>query len=152
MPNVVTVSSIANVDALKTTIETNFEKGRYMEITHAIGMYSLLIDSEHTITDQNRLYRSVLDLQKDRVRRNLGKAYATWYADFPEIMTKLIASGKVVTDAAGAVVVTNRYKALGPFRSVDDFFFWALDDRRLPLDQIITYIDKTVGSGSAKAA
>jgi len=34
---------------------------------------------------------------------------------------------------------------------VDEFFFWALDDRRLTLDQIVKYIEKTAEMQRASA-
>jgi len=141
MPQVVMVSSISNADKLRTTVERHFEQGRYSEITQSIGMHSILIDPDHMISDQNRFYRFVLDMIKNRISKARGKAHASWYLRFPEIMSDIAESERVVTDAMSAAVVSDRYKAGGPFRSVEDFFFWALDDRRLPLDHIVKYIE-----------
>jgi hypothetical protein len=146
MPEVVKVSNIESSQKLAATIDEYFKKGRYAEITQAIGMHSLLIDSEHTIEDQARLYRSVLNMIKKRIAGNLDKGYAAWYADFPKIMDQLVTGGQIVTDKASAEVISSHCAAYGPFKSVDDFFFWALDDRRLTLDQIVTYIEKTAQS------
>lgn len=143
MPEVVTVSSVEKIESLKSNIGNYFERGRYDEITHSIGMHSILINSEHALSDQLSLYHLVLDLIKNRIQKTKGKEYAAWYTRFPQAMTELIASGQVVTDAMAATVVADNNRAYGPFKSVDDFFFWALDDRRLPLNQIVRYIEKT---------
>jgi len=144
MQEVVNVSSVENLDQLKSYIDGHFAKNKYTEITQAIGIYSILIDSEHTIGDQSRLYRQVLNLLKDRIRTKLGKDYAPWYAAFPRLASeapKLAGSDKTASDA-----IDSRLHAYGPFKSVDDFFFWALDDRRLTLDRIVNFIEKTAVS------
>ena len=143
MPQIVTVSSVENMDKLKTKIEDLFKAGKYPEITQSIGIYSILIDSEHTLGDQSSLYRMVLSLLKDRIRKNVGKAYGQWYEDFPVLMDKLITSKTIVTDAASLDVLSSHREAYGPFKSADHFFFWALDDRRLTMAQIVKYIEKT---------
>jgi hypothetical protein len=66
-------------------------------------------------------------------------------------MDKLISSKQIVTDNASLDVITAHHDAYGPFMSVDDFFVWALDDRRLTLDQIVKYIEKTAEMHRAKA-
>ena len=44
MPEVVMVSSVENMDKLKTKIGELFKNEKYSEITQAIGMHSILID------------------------------------------------------------------------------------------------------------
>jgi len=149
MPEVVTVSSITKIENLKINIGNYFERRRYDEITQSIGMHSILIDPVHALSDQKSLYRLVLDLLKKRIQTSRGKEYAAWYARFPQTMSELMASGQTITDPMAAAVIADHHKAYGPFKSVDDFFFWALDDRRLPLDQIVRYIEKTAGIGAA---
>lgn len=148
MPELVTVSSIDTIEKLKARIEELFKKGQYDEITQAIGMHSLLIDPEHTISDQARLYRLVLNMIKDRIKSSKGKSYADWYERFPKLMNELVSSGQIVTDAMSAAVISDHYAAYGSFKSLEDFFFWALDDRRLTLDQIVKYIEKTAEIGA----
>ena len=141
MPEVVKVSTIETSKKLISTIEEYFKVERYAEITQAIGMHSLLIDSEHTINDQNSVYRSVLNLIKNRASSKLGKTYSQWYADFPKILTTLVASNRIVVDQGSTDVLASHHAAYGPFKSLDDFFFWCLDDRRLTLAQIVKYIE-----------
>lgn len=143
MPEVVKVSTVESSQNLMAAIGEYFKKGRYAEITQAIGMHSILIDPQHTMEDQARLYRSVLNMTKNKIAGNLGKKYSSWYAEFPKIMDKFVSGGQVVTDKASSDVLASYRTAYGPFKSVDDFFFWALDDRRLTLDQIVKYIEKT---------
>jgi hypothetical protein len=147
MPELVTVSNVEKTEKLKNYLEELFEKGRYSDMTLAIGMHSLLIDPQHTIADQKDLYHFVLHLVKDRIGKMKGKSYATWYVDFPKEMDQLMSSDQVVTDKAAIDVLASHRSAAGPFKSLDDFFFWALDDRRLTLEQILQYIDKTAGIG-----
>ncbi len=144
MPEVVMVSNIEKLDRLKTYIEEQFKKGRYAEITQAIGMHSLLIDPQHTMDDQAHLYRMVLNLIKNKMNRDNTKHYSSWLTSFPAIMAGIAADRQVVADKTATVVLASRYAASGPFTSVDAFFFWALDDRRLSLDQIVKYIERTV--------
>lgn len=144
MQEVVNVSSVENLDQLKSYIDGHFAKNQYTEITQAIGIYSILIDSEHTIGDQSRLYHQVLNLLKDRIRTRLGKDYAPWYAAFSKRASE--ASKLAGTDKTALDVIDSRLHAYGPFKSVDDFFFWALDDRRLTLDRIVNFIEKTAVS------
>jgi hypothetical protein len=143
MPEVVKVSTVEKSQSLMAAIEEYFKKGRYAEITQAIGMHSLLIDPQHTMSDQAHLYHIVLNLIKDKVRAALGKHYAAWYASFPKLMDELISSDAEVTDKFSIAGLASHREAYGPFKSVDDFFFWALDDRRLTLDEIIKYVEKT---------
>lgn len=77
MTQVVTVSSVEKIDELKKNIESLFQEGKYEEITQSIGMHSILIDPEHTKKDQRQLYRLVLELLKNRVRRENPKAYSS---------------------------------------------------------------------------
>ena len=144
MQEVVNVSNVETADQLKTYIDEHFSQKKYYEITQAIGIYSLLIDPEHTIGDQSRFYRQVLNLLKDRIKAKLGKSYAAWYASFPKFVNE--ASTLAGMDKTAADVVVSRLHGYGPFKSVDDFFFWALDDRRLTLDRIVNLIEKTTVS------
>ncbi len=144
MPEVVLVSNVEKMDKLKSYLEESFKKSRYSEITQAIGMHSLLIDPQHTMKDQADLYRGILNMIKERISLSKGKSYGAWYAAFPALMDKLVSSKQTMTDNASLEVITSHRDAYGPFKSVDDFFFWALDDRRLTLDQIVKYIEKTV--------
>ena len=146
MPEVVKVSTIETSKKLISTIEEYFKVERYAEITQAVGMHSLLIDSEHTISDQNSVYRSVLNLIKNRASSKLGKTYSQWYADFPKILATLVASNRIVVDQGSTDVLASHHAAYGPFKSLDDFFFWCLEDRRLTLAQIVKYIETTTGT------
>src|SRR5512143_1577270 len=143
MPELVRVGSIDKMEKLKTYVEELFKKGRYAEITQAIGMHSLLIDPQHTMTDQTALYRFVLNMIKDRIVKSKVKEYGAWYAAFPMILDQLVSANQIVTDPASADVLASHHAAYGPFKSADAFFFWALDDRRLELGQIVKYIEKT---------
>ena len=143
MPEVVLVSNIEKMDKLKIYMEDSFKKSRYSEITQAIGMHSLLIDPQHTMKDQAGLYHGILNMIKERIGGSKGKSYGAWYTAFPSLMDKLASSKQTVIDNASLDVITSHSDAYGPFKSVDDFFFWALDDRRLTLDQVVNYIEKT---------
>jgi len=143
MPDVVLVSNIEKMEKLKSYLEESFKKSRYSEITQAIGMHSLLIDPQHTMKDQTSLYHHVLNMLKERISGGKGKNYGGWYTGFPALMEKLVTSQQIVTDQASLDIITDHHHAYGPFKSVDDFYFWALDDRRLTLDQIVKYIEKT---------
>ena len=147
MPELVTVSSIDTIEKVKAKIEDLYKKGQYNEITQAIGMFSLLIDPDHTISDQTQLYRHVLNIMKEKLRGDKGKGYSTWYERFPKLMDEIVSSGQIVTDAMSSTVISDHYAAYGSFRTLEDFFFWALDDRRLTLDQIVKYIEKTAEIG-----
>ncbi len=145
MSELVLVSNVENTEKLKSCLEQLFSQKRYSEITQAIGMHSVLIDPQHMMSDQTSMYRYVLNMLKDRISKARGKSYGVWYEDFPKIMDQLVSANKIVTDAAAADVLASRRAAFGPFQSLDDFFFWALDDRRLPLGQIVQYIESTAG-------
>jgi hypothetical protein len=147
MPELVTVSSVDTIEKVKARIEDLFKKGQYDEITQAIGMYSLLIDPDHTISDQTQLYRLVLNMIKEKLRAGKGRSYSTWYERFPKLMDEIVSSGQIVTDAMSSTVISDHYAAYGSFRSLEDFFSWALDDRRLTFDQIVKYIEKTAEIG-----
>jgi hypothetical protein len=144
MPEVVRVSNVENDQGLMTSIEDYFKRGRYTELTQAIGIYSLLIDPQHTIQDQAHYYRKVLGMIKDKVRAVLGKHYSAWYANFPKLMDEVISAGAEGNNKLAVSMIASHREAYGPFKSVDDFFFWGLDDRRLELDQIVNYIEKTI--------
>jgi hypothetical protein len=143
MTEVVKVSTIESGQKLLATIEEYFKKGQYAEITQAIGLHSILIDPIHANEDQKRLYRTVLDMIKNRIAAKLAKQYSAWYSGFPAIMDRIVNGAQIVTDNAAAEVLASRRAAFGPFKSVDDFYFWALDDRRLSLDEIVKYLEKT---------
>lgn len=143
MPELVMVSNIDTLAKLKTYLVELFTKGRYAEITQAIGMYSLLIDPQYTMNDQSKLYHDVLSMLKDRIGKTKGKSYGSWYVGFPKALDQIMTAKQIVTDKTAAEALASHRSAYGPFKSVDDFFFWALDDRRLPLEQIIQYIEQT---------
>lgn len=145
MSEVVLVSNIEKMDKLKIYLEESFKKSRYSEITEAIGMHSLLIDPQNTMKDQANLYHGILSMLKERISKSKGKSYGAWYAAFPALLDKLVSSKQIVTDNGTLNVITDHREAYGPFKSMDDFFFWALDDRRLTLDEIVKYIEKTAG-------
>ena len=144
MQDVVMVSSLENSERLKAKIGEYFSKGGYSEITLAIGMHSLLIDPQHTMADQAQLYRHILNLIKDKIKKNNPKTYSSWFAAFPKLIEELISKNQIIIDKAASDVLASHYAGFGTFNSVDAFFFWALEDRRLPLDQIVKYIEKTV--------
>ncbi len=146
MSELVTVSSVESMEKLRSHLEQLFAQKRYSEITQAIGLHSVLFDPQHMISDQSDMYRFVLNMLKNRIAQARGKSYATWYEDFPKIMDQLVSANKIVTDAAAADVLASHRAAFGPFNSLDDFFFWAIDDRRLPLAQIVQYIESTAGT------
>jgi hypothetical protein len=143
MTEVVMVSSIDTLGKLKTYLVDLFKQERYAEITQAIGMHSLLIDPQHTMNDQSNLYHDILNMLKDRISKAKGKSYGSWYVGFPKVMDQIVIAKQIVTDKTAAEALDSYRAAYGPFKSVDDFFFWALDDRRLPLEQIVKYIDQT---------
>jgi hypothetical protein len=143
MSEVVHVSAIENEKGLMAALEEYFKKGRYAEITQAIGMHSLLIDPQHTMTDQARLYRAVLNMLKNKIAGKMGKTYALWYADFPKSMDRFVTSGEPGKNDRTREVLLSRHEAYGPFKSVDDFYFWALDERRLTLEQIAALLEKS---------
>ena len=143
MTEVVRVSDVEKKEHLKSYLKELFKKGQYAEMTQAIGMHSLIIDPQHTMSDQADLYRFVLDMIKDRIRASRGQGYAAWYAGFPKIMDQLVSTNQLMTDKAAADVIASHRASYGPFKSVDDFFFWALDERRLELDLIVKFIEQT---------
>lgn len=143
MTEVVSVSTVDRLDKAKEQITAYFGKGQYEEITEAIGMHSLFIDPQHTITDQRQLYRSVLDLLKNKISGRGTKFSSSWLVAFPALLTTIIKSSQIVTTTFAVDTVASQFAAYGPFKSVDGFFFWALEDRRLPLGQIVRYIEKT---------
>ena len=145
MPELVMVSSVEKIEHLKVYLGELFQKKRYAEITQAIGMHSLLIDPQHTILDQASRYRLVLNMLKDRMSKTKGKRYAEWYVGFPKHLDQLIAANQIVVDQAAADVLASHRAAYGLFKSVEDFFSWALDDRRLEMGQIVKYIEATQG-------
>jgi hypothetical protein len=143
MTTLVQVSSIDTLDKLKSSIEEFFKKEKFEEITQAVGMYSLIIDPQNTMIDQTSLYHSVLNMIKDRISKSKGKDFGTWYVLFPKLLDKSLSAKEVVADAATLDVLTSHRNAFGPFKSLEEFFFWALDDRRLTLEQIVKYIERT---------
>jgi hypothetical protein len=143
MSSLVLVSNIEKLDKLKASIEEFFREEKYEEITQAIGMYSIMIDPQNTMTDQKSLYQMVLNMIKDRISKNKGKDFGTWYVLFPQLMNKILTSKEIVADAATLDVLTSHCNAFGQFKSVENFFFWALEDRRLTLEQIVKHIERT---------
>ena len=144
MPDLVTVTSVEKLEDLKTNINSLFEQRKFAEIVQSIGMYSILIDPEYMIRDQDNLYHLVLNLLKKKISRENPKSYSSWIIAFPKYINRLIEEKQIITDAASLYALTSRIQSFGPFSSLDEFYFWALDDRRLTLDQIIAYIEKTV--------
>lgn len=143
MQETVYVSQAESLDSAIASIAELFRAGRYDEIARVIGLYSILADAPRTRTDQARLYRSVLDLIKGKLRKDLGSGYAPWLEAFPKLLAGLVAGKQPVADAASIEVIASRQDGHGPFRSLDDFYFWALDDRRLSLGQIMKYVERT---------
>lgn len=150
MPELLTVSNVENIEKLRSTIGELFKLGRYEEVSRAIGMYSIFIEPGRMRIDQSQLFHHVLDLLKNKLRKENG-ADSSWSSAFPKLMAELASSHTVVTDRAAADALASHHSAHGPFRSVDEFFVWALDDRRLPLDNIVKYIEKTVKMQKNKA-
>ncbi len=148
MSELVMVSSVEKMENLKTYLGELFKQQRYSEMTQAIGMHSILIDPQHTMKDQAGLYRHVLNMIKNRISTLKGKSYGSWYAGFPKILDQFVTTNQIVTDKRAADTLSSHRAAYGPFKSVDDFFFWALDDRRLPLDQIVKYIEQSAASAA----
>jgi len=143
MPELVTVSSVEMLVSLRTTINDLFERGKFAEIVQSIGMHSILMEPEHMIGDQDSLYHLVLNLVKKKIQREDPKRYSAWLIAFPALLSRIVEEGQVISDDAAQSVMVSRLTSFGPFTSLDEFYFWALDDRRLPLDQIIRYIDRT---------
>jgi hypothetical protein len=143
MSELVTVSSVENKEKLKSNLEDLFKRERYSEIGEAIGMHSILIDPQNTIADQANLYHFILDMIKDRIRTAKGKGYSAWYTGFPKALDQIAAGNQIITDKRSTDVLASRRAAFGLFKSLDDFFFWALEERRLPLAHIMKYIEKT---------
>jgi hypothetical protein len=144
MPQLVTVSSVEKLEELRTYINDLFARDRFAEIAQAIGMHSILIDPEHMVSDQDSLYHMVLNLLKKRIVSEHGSLYSSWLIVFPSLLARLVQENTIVTDEAAQSALASRHAAFGPFSSLDEFYFWALDDRRLPLDQIITYVRRTI--------
>jgi len=147
MQEVVQVSNVEKTEKLKMYLEESFKNARYPEITQAIGLHSIFIDPQHTMKDQSNLYHGILQMIKDRISKSKGKSYGAWYANFPTLMGKLASTKQVVTDKAAVEVIASHQAAYGAFKSVDDFFFWALDDRRMTLGHIVKYMEKTADMG-----
>lgn len=144
MAKLVTVSSIERHNDLRSYIEGLFEKGLYDKIMHAIGMHSILLKPQQTMSEQERLYGFVLELIKKKIATDNQKAYSAWLADFPQLMASIVEAREMVVDKAAADALASRHAAFGPFKSLNEFYFWALDDRRLNLSQIMKYIEKTL--------
>lgn len=143
MPELVTVSSVEKLESLRTTINELFEHGKFAEIVQSIGMHSILMEPEHMIGDQDSMYHLVLNLMKKKIQREDPKRYSAWLIAFPALLSRLVDEGQVIADDAAQSALVSRLTSFGPFTSLDEFYFWALDDRRLPLDQLIRYIDRT---------
>lgn len=137
------VSHIDSNEKLKAKIFDLLQNGMYEEITRSIGMHSLIFDPQHTIGDRDRLFRMVLSMIKEKIGKSKGKAYSSWLTAFPKLLSELIETKQEVANKSAIDIIASRISAFGPFRSVDDFYFWALDDRRLTLGQIVKYLEKT---------
>ena len=144
MPELVTVSSVEKLESLRTTINDLFENGKYAEIVQSIGMHSILMEPEHMVGDQESLYHLVLNLMKKKIQRQDPKRFSSWLLAFPSLLSRIVQDGPPVGDDAARSALVSRLGSFGPFTSLDDFYFWALDDRRLPLDQIVRYVDRTL--------
>ena len=144
MPELVTVSSVEKLESLRTTINELFEQGKYSEIIQSIGMHSILMEPEHMIGDQDSMYHLVLNLMKKKIQREDPKRYSSWLIAFPALLNRIVDEGQVIADDAAQSALVSRLTSFGPFTSLDEFYFWALDDRRLPLDQLIRFIDRTI--------
>ncbi len=151
MAEVLMVSNAENIEKLRSTVEELFRQGRYEEVSRAIGMYSLFTEPGHTRIDQSQLYHHVLDLIKNKISKENRNDYSTWLSAFPKLMAELAAGHTVVIDRAAADALASHHSAYGPFRSIDEFFVWALEDRRLTLDNIVKYVEKTVEMQKGKA-
>ena len=151
MAEILMVSNVENIEKLRSTVEELFRLGRYDEVSRAIGMYSLFTDPGHTLIDQSQLYHHVLDLIKNKISKDNRNKYSSWLSAFPNLMAELAADHTVVIDRASADALASHHSAHGPFRSVDEFFIWALEDRRLTLDNIVKYIEKSVKMLRGKA-
>ncbi len=143
MPTLVRVADIEQVDRLKAYLQNLFDAGKYDAVSRAVGMHSELSDPEHTLADQASLFRYVLEILKHRLSSSQGHAYAAWYRCFPRSLDRLLETSGGELDQSSRNVLASHRAAYGPFRSLDDFYFWALDDRRLTLAQIIRLIEKT---------
>ncbi len=143
MPENVFVSQVDSFDKTRAMIADFFQKGSYEEISRSIGIYSILCDPQHMLRDQNQLYRTVLDMLKDKITSEKGKASSSWVSSFPKRLSDAVTDNQPVLDEASRTVIVSRLNAYGQFRSLDEFYFWALDDRRLTLEQIIRLIEKT---------
>lgn len=143
MQETVYASQAESLDTAKSSITDLFQKGRYEEISRLIGMHSIMTDPQHTMADQKLLYRFVLDLIKNRVQAGMGRDFSAWVSSFPGLLSKLAASGQMVTDEPSRMVIASYLDGYGQFRSLDDFYFWALEDRRLTLGQIVKYVERT---------
>jgi hypothetical protein len=144
MAELVTVSRVEQIENLKTYINDLFARERYDEIMQAIGMHSILVDPENMTTDQEHLYHLVLNLLKKRVSGLDSRSYSAWLIAFPSLLARIVSQEELVTDDAARAVLASRHAAFGPFSSLDEFFFWALDDRRLTLAQIVRYTARTM--------
>ena len=80
----------------------------------------------------------------DRISKVKGKNYSAWYVAFPNLLDNIVLGNRIITDNTAADALTSHRAAYGPFKSLDEFFFWALDDRRLPLGQLVKYIEHTL--------
>jgi hypothetical protein len=144
MPELVTVSSVEKLESLRTTLNELFENGKFAEIVQSIGMHSILMEPEHMIGDQESLYHLVLNLIKKKVLREDPKRYSSWLRAFPALLNRIVDEGQVIADDAAQSALVSRLASFGPFTSLDEFYFWALEDRRIPLDQLVRYINRTI--------
>ncbi len=143
MPAVVKVSEVEKDRDIAAEIEEYLNQGKYTEIVQLVSLHAVLMDPQHLMQDQKSLFQTTLSIIKNKIAGRLGNQYGVWYSDFPKLLDRIIANGQAPGDPRSAEALSSHRAAYGQFRSLEDFFFWALDDRRLTLDQIIKYIDKT---------
>ncbi len=78
MPEVVLVSTVENMDKLKSLSGGVVQESPVSEITQAIGMHSLLIDPQHTMKDQAGLYHGMSEHDKRKDQEHAkARAMAT---------------------------------------------------------------------------
>jgi hypothetical protein len=91
----------------------------------------------------NKKRISIPHILKKKITHEDPKTYSSWIIAFPSLLEAFVKEGRIVTDQSAQEVLASRHKAFGPFSSIDEFWFWALDDRHLPLEQIIHYLRDT---------
>lgn len=143
MKETVKVEKLENIDQLKSYIEELFRKGLYDEINQAIGMHSLFIKPEYTRKDRHALLSYLLGLIKGKINKEHASGYYAWLSAFPKLLADIIANKSAIAGKASGHVLASRQSGYGPFMSLDDFFFWAMEDNRISLGDAVYYIEKT---------